>query len=156
MGFRRLLRTCATGAVLPALAAASGAHAANAIVKAIEQAKPCSRLKVSKFGVTVGLDQFKSADIQSLHVDVDDAHAKFELSGSLACRSSEAAIFRGDASAELKASLALDLTTCQFSQNTIRIVSVGGAFGFAIQAAKGDIEAALERSLAGLAKSLCK
>jgi hypothetical protein len=135
---------------------ARDALAGNLISNAIEQAKPCSRLKVTKFGVSVGLDQFKSADIQTLHVDIDGKEAKIALSGSLSCKTSESAIISGDASAEVRADLALDLSACQFTRDSIRIVSTGGAFGFAIEAAKGDIERALERSLVSTAKSLCK
>ena len=139
-----------------ALAYVSDARAGNLVSNAIEQAKPCSRVKVTKFGVSVGLDQFKSAEIKSLHVDIEGDKATIAFTGSLGCRTSDLAILRGDASAEVHADLALDLAACQFSQNAIHIVSTGGAFGFAIEAAKADIERALERSLAGLAKSLCK
>jgi hypothetical protein len=135
---------------------AGEALAGNLISNAVEQAKPCSRLKVTKFGVSVGLDQFKSADIQTLHVDIDGNEAKIALSGSLSCKSSESAIISGDAYAEVRADLALDLSACQFTHDSIRIISTGGAFGLAIEAAKGEIERALERSLVSAAKSLCK
>lgn len=139
-----------------ALAAPFAAEAANPVVKAIEQARPCSRLKVSKFGLTVGLDQFESAEVKSLKLDIDGASAKFALLGSLACRTSDGSLLRGDAKAELNASFQLDLESCAFAGKSIRIVSTGGTFGPVLDAARPEIEAALERSLEGLAKSLCK
>jgi hypothetical protein len=139
-----------------ALAAAPAAQAANPVAKAIEQAKPCSRLKVKALGLAVGLDKFESAAVKTLQVDVDGDHAKFALDGSLACTASDTSLLRGDASAELRASFTLDLASCEFSDKSIRIVATGGSFGSVLQAAKPQIEAALDASLENLAKSLCK
>ena len=108
---------------------ASEAQAANALARAIEQSKPCSPIKLSKFGLSVGIDQFKSADVRRLRIDVEGDSATVALSGSLACQTSASVLLRGDASAELNASVALNLATCQFSQNTVSIVSTGGSFG---------------------------
>jgi hypothetical protein len=138
------------------LASASGAHAANAISKAIEQAKPCKGVKVKKFGVSIGVDAFKSADLQSLHVDVDGNDAKISFSGSLACQTSDSAVLRGDASAKISAVFALDLAACAFRQNSVQITGAGGSLGFAIEAAKAEIEAALENGVSKTVRSLCK
>jgi len=139
-----------------ALAAAPAAQAANPVVQAIEQAKPCSRLKVKALGLTVGLDKFESAAVKSLKVDIDGDHAQFALDGSLACAASDGSLLRGDASAELNASFTLDLAACEFSEKSIHIVATGGSFRPVLEAAKPQIEAALKRSLENLAKSLCK
>jgi hypothetical protein len=139
-----------------ALAAAPAAQAANPVVQAIEQAKPCSRLKVKALGLAVGLDRFESAAVKSLKLDIDGDHAKFALDGSLACATSDSSLLRGDASAELNASFTLDLASCAFSEKSIRIVATGGSFRPVLEAAKPQIEAALEHSLENLAKSLCK
>lgn len=141
---------------IAALAVAPAAQAANPVARAIEQAKPCSRLKVKALGLAVGLDKFEGAEIKTLKVDIDGARAKFALDGSLACAASDSALLRGDASAELRASFTLDLKSCVFSEDTIHIVSTGGSFRPVLEAAKAQIEAALESSLKGLAKSLCQ
>ena len=106
--------------------------------------------------MTIGLDEFKSADIQTLHLDIADDAAQMSMKGSLSCKSSGASLFKADASAEIDATLALDLKTCEFSENSVHIVSAGGALGAAIEAAKPEIERALERGLVGMARSLCK
>ena len=139
-----------------ALVAAPAAQAANPVAKAIEQAKPCSRLKVKALGLAIGLDKFEGAEIKTLKVDIDGDRAKFALDGSLACAASDSALLRGDASAELRAAFTLDLKTCQFSETSIRIVATGGSFRPVLEAAKVQIEAALEKSLQNLAKSLCE
>ena len=139
-----------------ALAPASAAWAGNPVVKAIEQAKPCSRLKVKALGIAIGLDAFEGAEVKSLKVDIDGDHASFALDGSLACRAADSALLRGDAKAELRAAFTLDLATCEFGDKTIRLVSTGGTFGPVLEAAKSQIEATLQHSLESLAKSLCK
>jgi hypothetical protein len=148
--------TFASAAFAFLLAAAPAAEAANPVARAIEQAKPCSRLKVKALGLAVGLDKFESAAVKTLKVDIDGDHAKFALDGSLACATSEASLLRGDASAELSASFSLDLANCAFSETSIRIVATGGSFRPVLEAAKAQIEAALQKSLESLARSLCK
>jgi hypothetical protein len=156
---RRLTTRLAAGGLLAAthmMANFSDARAANAMSNAIEQAKPCKGLKISKLGVSIGVDEFKSADIERLSVEVDGDSAKISLKGSLACRTSDGALFRGDASAQLSAAFSFDLASCQFGQNSVQIVATGGSFGFAVEAAKHEIEHALESSISKMMRSLCK
>jgi hypothetical protein len=142
--------------VLAAIACAPPAARANPLERVIEQAKPCARLKISKFGVSVGLDTFESAEVERLKIDADAARAKIDFIGALACRTSDSALLKGDARAKFQANLDLDLATCQFRDNTIRVLSTGGSLAVALDAAKGEVEKALEVALDRAAKSLCR
>ncbi|MER9018278.1 hypothetical protein [Mesorhizobium sp. M0898] len=131
-------------------------YAANAVSRAIERAQPCTTVKAAKFGVTIGVDQFKSAELENLKIEVNGDDAKISVAGSLACRTSDSATFRGDASARFSATMELNLSSCAIIQDTVRIVSTGGTYGFAVDAFKDAIEKAIESSISDQAKALCK
>jgi len=133
----------------------TAAHADNAVSRAIERAHPCSALKIKKLGITVALDQFESAKLESLKVDVNGDDASVALVGSLACRTSDAATIRGDASAKFSASVRLNLASCSVSQNSVSIIETGGAFGFAVDAFKPALQIALQNAIAEQVKALC-
>lgn len=131
-------------------------YAANAVSRAIERAQPCSTVKAKKFGIAIGVDQFKSAELESLKIEVNGDDAKIAIAGSLACRTSDSATLPGDASASFSATVELNLSSCAISQDTVRILSTGGTYGFAVDAFKGAIEKAIESSISDQAKALCR
>jgi hypothetical protein len=106
--------------------------------------------------VTIGIDNFKSAEVETLKVDVAGDKGTIALVGSLACRTSDEAVIKGDASAKFSANADLNLSTCVAEPVSVRILSIGGTFGAAIDAFKGDIQNALEKSIAEQAKALCQ
>lgn len=135
------------------------AGAGNVISRAIERAQPCSGLKTTVNKVvtlTIGIDQFKTAELETLKVDVAGDKATIALVGSLACRTSDEAVIKGDASAKFSANANLNLATCVAEPVSVRILSTGGTFGAAIDAFKGSIEKAVEKSIAEQAKALCQ
>lgn len=135
----------------------NAASAQNVIARAIEWAQPCSGLKVTKLGITAGIDHFKSAELETLKVDIAGDKAKIALVGSLACRTSDKAdVIRGDASAKFSADADLDLKSCLADPVKVRIVSTGGTFQTVIEALKGDIQKAVEKSIAEQARILCR
>ncbi len=137
-------------------AQAAPTQAANAVSRAIEQAQPCRTVKMTKLGVTIGIDKFEDAQLESLTINVNGDNAKIEAVGSLACRTSDTAAFRGDASARFSVTAELNLASCAISQNSVRILSTGGTYGFAADAFKGTIEKAIESSIADQVKALCR
>jgi hypothetical protein len=132
------------------------AHAANAVSRAIERTQPCSTVKATKIGITIGVDNFKSAELESLKIDVIGDDAKIAVVGSLACRTSDKSTFPGDASARFSAAVELNLASCAISQNSVRILSTGGTYGFAVDAFRGTIERAIESSISDQVKALCR
>ncbi len=58
----------------------------------------------------------------------------------MACKTSDKAVFRGDASAKLAGSIGVDLGTCEFLDVTISLSEFGGKFGQAIAAFSDQIE----------------
>lgn len=132
------------------------ANAANIISRAIERAQPCSGLQTRQLGQTIGVDKFKTADLETLKIDVSGNTAKAALVASLACKTSDQAILRGDASAKFDASAEVDLTSCVVKQVSVRIVSTGGTFGKVIGAFQNQIQKAVETSISDQAKTFCQ
>lgn len=135
------------------------ASSANIISRAIERAQPCSSLKTEVkqvLTVTIGIDKFKGSEVETLKIDIVGDKAKAALVGSLACRTSDEAVIKGDASARFSADADLNLATCVAAPVTVRILSAGGTFKAAIEAFKGDIQNAVEKAIVEQTKALCQ
>lgn len=142
--------------ILLNLFSVSAASAANVLSHAIERAQPCSGLRFTQLGQTIGVDKFESADLETLKIDVAGNSAKATLVASLACRTSDQAAIRGNASAKFEANAEVELASCTVRQVNVRIVSTGGTFGRVIDAFKGQIEKAVESSISNQAKTFCQ
>lgn len=152
----RLIAAFGAAPVLLLCLLAGPSRAANAISKAVERAQPCGSLKATKLGVTIGINEFKSAELESLRVNVAGDDAEVELVASLACKTSDEATFPGDAWAKFKGEAKLNLASCAVAKVAVRIQTTGGTYGFAVDAFKGSIQSAVEKSISDQVKSLCK
>lgn len=111
---------------------------------------------MTRFGITIGVDNFESVVLESLKINVIEDDAEIAIVGSLAFRTSDKSTFSGDTLARFSAVVELNLASCAISQNSVRILSTGGTYSFAVDAFRGKIENAIEGSISDRVKALCR
>jgi hypothetical protein len=149
------MKTKFLAVALAAFFATMPAHAANVLSQAIEKAQPCRVIKVTKLGVTISVDKFKSANIESLKVDIAGDAAKIAIVGSLACGTQEKSAIHGDFFAKFSAAAQLNLATCLIDESSVQILSTGGSYGALIDVFKHEIEKVINHSVSEKVKALC-
>ncbi|WP_245293044.1 hypothetical protein [Rhizobium acidisoli] len=134
----------------------SAAIAGNALENAIERAKPCSALKVKLIGASVGVDNFKNVTIENIDIHVKGNQATANATGSLTCRTSDNAAFKGDVSARVAVDAKIDLSTCNIAHKSVSVLSASGTFGPIVDALAGQISQTLGDGLENEARKLCQ
>ncbi|AYG59923.1 hypothetical protein [Rhizobium jaguaris] len=132
------------------------AQADNIVDRAIAAAQPCSSLKVKAGFVTVGVDKFESVDVKAASVDIQGNTANVSLNASLACKTSDQAVMKGDVSATFAIKAQVDLGTCVVTSNDVQIIDTGGTFKKFIDALKPQIQEGLKGGLPQQLTKLCK
>lgn len=139
--------------------AASGWHgalAANGLERALERLQPCQGLKVNVRLATIGVDNLEKLSVEEVTITVKGDAADAAVTGTLACKTSDAALVRGDASARFSATVHMDLATCTVSGQKVEILSTGGTFGSLVDRFRGMIGRTLETGLADQLRKLCQ
>jgi len=132
------------GVTIAAYAVNADAVSASAVLERLIVAEqPCSGLKTDTVFGTVGIDRLKHVRVPNADISLRDDLLTISMDGSLACQTSDQALFPGDATASLTARAEIDLASCEIRDVTIGLAEFGGTFAIAIQQFSGQIEAAL-------------
>jgi hypothetical protein len=129
---------------------------ANILSKAIEAAQPCESLKVETVVGSIGIDKFKEANIEKLNLLIDGNQASLTGTAMLACRTSDDAVVKGDASATVSLDATLDLNSCEMSQLDVKLVETSGTFEDVLDAFEDGITGAIKGVIADEIKKLCR
>lgn len=132
------------------------AQAANIIEKAIAQANPCSGNSVKVSGVTIGIDRFDRVEIKEFSVSGTGSKGQASVTGFLSCKTSDEALFPGDANADFTVKASFDLSTCAVDSRQVDIPRTGGKYGLAVNLLKPKIIQAIEFAIVSEAPKLCK
>ncbi len=131
-------------------------ESATVVETLIAAQNPCGGLKTSTPLGQIGVDKLKNVRVPEVDVSLRDNLVTISLQGSLACKTSDKAVFRGDASAKLAGSIGVDLGTCEFLDVTISLSEFGGKFGQAIAAFSDQIETTLQEEARKAIGQACK
>lgn len=110
----------------------------------IYEQNPCQFIKTDTIFGRIGVDyvdrvEFRRADIL-LRGDI----VTVSLEGSLACRTSDRALFPGDASIKFALRGRLEITSCEFLRLRVSLKDFGGRFGQRLVNFSSDFEARLQ------------
>jgi len=126
--------------------------AETVVEKRVAAAQPCSGLKTKAFGVSIGIDKLDRVEVGSAAFNLKGDQVTMDLKGSLACKTSDNAVVRGDASVNINATGAVNLADCEHATVTVDATDFGGQFAPLVQAAwdpsiKPKIEAEARKML---------
>ncbi|RUZ79408.1 hypothetical protein EN943_07490 [Mesorhizobium sp. M7A.F.Ca.US.006.01.1.1] len=150
------LTPIALGSVLVLTLASQSAFSANVLDRAVEAAQPCRSLKLKTGIGTVGVDKFAGANIEKVQIMVGDDIASAKAVVTMACRTADNAVFKGDASATVDLDAEMNLSTCEMNHLEVQIVKTGGTFASVLDAFKDEISEALKRKITSELGKLCK
>ncbi|CAA2137021.1 hypothetical protein MBLL_00453 (plasmid) [Methylobacterium bullatum] len=152
----RLHRALMLTAILIPAVGCPEAWAANALERALERLQPCQGLKVDIGLTTLGVDKLERLSVEEIAIVVKGNAADASVLGSLACKTSDAALKKGDASARFRVKAHMDLSTCAVSEQQTEILSTGGTFGGLVDLFRNRIKRTIEDGLAGELGKLCR
>lgn len=126
---------------------ADAVSARTVLERLIVAEQPCSGLRTDTMFGTVGIDRLKEVRVPAADISLRDDMLTISLDGSLACQTSDQALFPGDATASLAARADIDLASCEIRDVSVELTEFGGTFAIAIQQFSGQIEAALTEEM---------
>ena len=131
------------------------AQAENVISSMVKEVNPCSGLKVDIGIWEIGIDRFKSADIERADVALRGDEVSASFAGKLACQTSDDALKPGNASVRIDARVSANLDGCTVSGVSVGLTDFGGMYGGAISTFSGLIEDAFEGVVREEVKKAC-
>ena len=112
----------------------------------IAQSQPCSGVRNDDF-IPVHIDDFESVRLDGIQISVQGDAVAVSLAGRLSCKTSDAAVFPGNAAATIAANANGSLADCAISQAHVDLSDFGGKYGPILQAFEGPIETLLTDTL---------
>jgi len=125
------------------------------IEQAIASENPCQGLKTKVAFVTLGLNYLERIEISNLEISLNEDMLSFELSGSLACATSDKAVFPGSVRAKVDFIGVVNLAECTLSSRSVTLSEISGRYGSVAAALKGRIEASLAKEVGTLVSKNC-
>jgi hypothetical protein len=153
-----IARLFKTGAVMMVVVAALHPHrfvAQTVVDRAIANANPCAGLKKKTVVGTVGIDRLKEVHVEEASAAMQGSKLKISFTGHLACRTSDSAAIRGDASAHISVTGEMSLTECNKPDLNVSLTDFGGSFGSIISLASSQIETSLRTAMADQWERAC-
>lgn len=146
------LSRCAIGAIFTAclgIVSASSAMAdgTSAVEKLIAANNPCAELNITQLGLTVGIDRLQRVSVDGLDMSLRGNDFSLSLAGTLACATPDNGLVKGNASASVNASAALDLSDCRVISLDVDLNNFGGTLALVVDKLQALIESQLEEKL---------
>lgn len=107
---------------------------------------PCAGLVTDIAGQRVGIDKLDAVELHTANASLQDNDITLSLSGRLACKTSGAALFNGNASASISADASVSLTDCDAASLEVQLSDFGGSFAAVLQVLKQVLELQIEES----------
>lgn len=108
---------------------------------------PCAELKTktktktkTKLGITIGIDKLEEVTLKTASASLAGNDVSLAFDGRLACRTSDAAVVKGNAAASVAAAAKLSLADCAVESVIVTLSDFGGTFGPILQAFAPVIE----------------
>lgn len=132
----------------------------SALERKIIASKPCSKVRVEKrilgFKTAIGVDKFVDFDISDFEVRATEDSATLRTTMTLRCKTSDAAVVKGDVSATLSVDAAARLNNCGITKNVARITRTGGTFGGLVRFFRSALENEIQSTIAKEIGRLCR
>jgi hypothetical protein len=113
--------------------------AQTVVDRAIANANPCAGLKTKTMVGTIGVDQLKEVHVEEADAAMQGSKLKIRVDGHLACRTSDRAAIRGDASAHISLTGEVSLMDCGKPTVNVSLTDFGGTFGSIISLCSSPI-----------------
>jgi hypothetical protein len=111
-------------------------------------ADPCAELP--------GISQTDEAALERATITLLPATASLSLSGRIACRTPDDALFAGDASVRIAAEVTIDLAECRAKASDVRLSEYAGSLAGVVEALAPELERVLAEDVAGGAEDACR
>lgn len=136
------------------------AMAQTVVEQRIALLQPCNSLRteanVLGLPVTIGIDTLKSVTLSRAEAVMVGNEVTLNFTGGLACRTSDSAVIKGEASVDLVASTVVDLANCSIQSLSITPTQFGGTFGQILEGAwQPLIKPKLEKEATQMIKDAC-
>lgn len=109
------------------LTPAEGARANPLIEALIEDAEPCSALRIDDFKlVEIAVDRFKSLTIHDVAMTMNNDAVQARIDATLYCETGPNAALTGDMGGRVAIDLSADLATCRVNAVDAKVSELGG------------------------------
>ena len=148
-------KTCVVAIFLVAAIQPHRSSAQTVVDRAIANANPCAGLKTKTPVGTIGIDQLKEVHVEKADAIMQGSELKISIDGHLACRTSDRATAKGDASAHVSLTGEVSLMDCSKPTLNVSLSDFGGTFGSIISVGSSQMEASLRTALADQWERAC-
>lgn len=131
----RTVRSLGLGAFLASVFLAIPTEAETLVERRLAALEPCSGLKQEILGATLAIDKLERITLSRANLDMTGNLVTLSLQGGLACKTSDAAMIRGNASVAITASAHMNLIDCSIDTLAITPTEFGGEFASVVEAA---------------------
>lgn len=100
----------------------------------ISAQSPCAALSLDEGFVSVRIDRLGVVSVPKVVLTLDGDVITLEANGYLECKTSDAALLKGSASANIDINATALLADCSVQSLSIRLYDYGGAYGAVLQA----------------------
>lgn len=110
-------------------------RAETVVERRIAALEPCKGIQTKIAGITLGIDKLKDVTLRYAKADLSGDSVTLSFAGGLSCRTSEQALFPGDASVEIQAGFSVELSSCVIRALSVDAKDFGGTYGKFLRAA---------------------
>ncbi|MEM7120269.1 MAG: hypothetical protein AAF563_03260 [Pseudomonadota bacterium] len=132
---RQIVRSTCIGTFVVGLTLSSSSSADTIVERRLAALEPCSGLRQEAFGAALAIDVLESVTLSRAQLDMTDDQVTLSFKGGLSCKTSDTALFPGNASVAVDATVRMSLSDCSISTFTITPTTFGGTYASVVQAA---------------------
>ena len=136
---RQIVRTICIGAFASGSIWSSPVNADTVVERRLAALQPCSGLRQEAFGATLAIDVLESITLSRAQLDMTDDQVTLSFKGGLSCKTSDTALFRGNALVAIDATVRMSLADCSIATFAIIPTTFGGTYASVVQAAWGPL-----------------
>ncbi|MES0881786.1 hypothetical protein [Roseibium sp. SCP14] len=122
----------------------------------IASQNPCDGLKFRAGFLSGGINYLKEVRLPKVTISLTGDELSIAANGTLACRTSDKGVVKGDASAQIELEIVADLSKCSIQTLRVRLGNFGGTFGEAISAFSDQIEQTIANEVRKAAVNSCE
>lgn len=134
-----------------------GVASAQTVIEAlIASQEPCRGLSTDAPLIgKVGVDELEEVRVPEVNIALRDDEFSMSMTGRLACKTSEDAMFAGSASARFEARMKADIATCKVSEAIVKLDKFDGEYEAVLSAFQSQMEEALTKELQSTIVDFC-
>lgn len=122
----------------------------------IADSSPCSGVRFDKGLVEIRVDRVKSVRIDEFGIVLRGDVIAASLLGALSCRTSDAAVFKGDIGADLAVTAKVAIPGCTLSSIDVVLSNFSGTFAVALEVFGSEAENAIKAAVQDRIVEACR